>query len=165
MKQKFLCALAGTFLSTALVWGQSTGTGTGTTHTPPTPAQLVANQVARLTALLNLTTAQQAQATTIFTNEQTASSALSTNLQAAQTALQTAIKANDQNGIHAAATQIGTLTGQQVEIHAKAEAAFWAILTADQQTRYNQLRQFGLGGPGFGGPGPGRGFHAPPPQE
>jgi Spy/CpxP family protein refolding chaperone len=112
-------------------------------------------------ALLTLTTAQQAQATTIYTTEQTALSGLNTSRQTAQTALQTAIKANDLTGIMTQATQIGSLTTQQVEDQAKAEAALYAILTTDQQTKYNQLHSVGLGGRGgpgrggFGGPGPG----------
>ena len=81
---------------------------------------------------------------------------------AAQTALQTAIKSNDLTGIMTQATQIGSLTTQQVEDRAKADAAFYAILTPDQQTKYNQLHDAGVGGRGgpvgvvgFGGLGPG----------
>ena len=55
--------------------------------TPPTPAQIVANQVARLTKLLDLNSTQQASATTIFTTEQTALAALRTSMQTARTAL------------------------------------------------------------------------------
>jgi hypothetical protein len=76
-------------------------------------------------------------------------------MQTAQTALQTAITGSDAAGITAAATQIGTLTTQQVEAQAAAAVAFYAILTSTQQTQYASLKQFGLGlgGPGFGGPG------------
>src|ERR1700685_1626700 len=44
----------------------------GTEHTPPTTAQVVANQVARLTKLLDLNSMQQTEATEYFTTEQTA---------------------------------------------------------------------------------------------
>jgi Spy/CpxP family protein refolding chaperone len=130
----------------------------------PTPAQTIVNRIARLTTLLTLTTAQQTEATTIFTNEQTALSGIPTSMQTARTALQTAIEKNDVTGITTQATQIGSLTTQQLEIQAKADAAFYAILTADQQTKYNQLQGSGLGGPGggpggFGGFGPGGGPH------
>src|ERR1051326_1646007 len=54
--------------------------GVMTSSAPPDPATLVANQVARLTALLTLTTAQAAQATTIFTNAQTSITPLQTTL-------------------------------------------------------------------------------------
>jgi Spy/CpxP family protein refolding chaperone len=75
-------------------------------------------------------------------------------MQAARTALQTAIESNDTAGINAQAAQIGTLTTQEVEAQATARAAFYAILTADQQTKYKQLMAAGPGGlRGFGGPG------------
>jgi Spy/CpxP family protein refolding chaperone len=156
MKKRIVTVLVFTSLSVSLVFGQATGT----TPTAPTVAQIVANLVQRLTVLLTLTTTQQTQATTIYTTEQTALSALNTSTQTAQTALQTAIKANDLTGIITQATQIGNLTTQQVEDQAKAEAAFYAILTTDQQTKYSQLHSVGLGGRGapgggFGGRGPG----------
>ena len=128
---------------------------------PPTPAQMVTNRVARLTALLSLTTAQQAQATTIFTTEQTAVSGLFTSLQTARATLQTAIQSNDTATITAQATVIGNLTAQQIEASANAEASFYAILTSDQQTKYKQLLSTGFGRlGGLGGPGP---HHSPIP--
>jgi Spy/CpxP family protein refolding chaperone len=67
----------------------------GSPPSPPTPAQMMANRVARLTALLNLTTTQQTQATNIFTTEQNAVSGLLTSLQTAHATLQAAIQNND----------------------------------------------------------------------
>lgn len=145
-------ALALSLLSSA-VWAQTSGTP----RTPPDPAQMIANRVARLTTLLTLTTAQQTEAATIFTSEQTAVSGLITSMQAVRTALHTAVQNNDLTGITTAATQIGTLTTQQVEAEAKADAAFYALLTPDQRTKYNELRSGGFGhsGPaGHGGPAP-----------
>ena len=53
--------------------------------------------------------------------------------------------------------QIGTLTGEQVLAQATASAAFYATLTADQQSKFETLGP--LGGPGgFNGPG---GFGGP----
>ncbi|HWY46152.1 MAG TPA: Spy/CpxP family protein refolding chaperone [Bryobacteraceae bacterium] len=150
MKKRIVTLLAFTTITASLVFGQPSNA----TPTAPTTAQIVANLVQRLTTLLTLTTAQQTQATTIYTTEQTALSTLGTSRQTAQTALQTAIKANDLTGISTQATQIGNLTTQQVEDEANAEAAFYAILTADQQTKYNQLHSVGLGGRG----GPRGGF-------
>ena len=127
----------------------------GSQPAPPTPAQMVANRVARLTALLNLTTAQQAQATTIFTTEQTAISGLLASLQTARATLQAAVQNNNTAAITEQATVIGNLTTQQVETSANAEASFYAILTADQQTKYKQLQSTGFGRlGGIGGPGP-----------
>ena len=124
--------------------------------TPPTPAQMVANRVSRLTTLLSLTSEQQTQATTIFTNEESALSDLRKSLHSAHSALRTAIENNDSSGIASQAAQIGSLTTQQVQGEATAQAAFYASLTADQQAKYKQLRSFGPGGFG-GGPGHGPG--------
>jgi Spy/CpxP family protein refolding chaperone len=116
----------------------------------------VANRVARLTTLLTLTTAQQTQATTIFTTEETALTPIRTSLDTARTALNAAILKNDSAAIVTEATQIGTLTTQQVEAQAKADASFYALLTTDQQTKYTELKSAGFGGPGGpGGPGHG----------
>jgi Spy/CpxP family protein refolding chaperone len=147
MKLRTFAVFAFTALSASFLFAQ---------RTPPTAAEMTANRVARLTTLLSLTTAQQAQATTIFTNEQTSESSLQTSLQTARAALKTAVQKNDLNAISSQAVQIGSLTTQQVEIQAKAEAAFYAILTADQQTRYNDRPAGGPRGGGFGGPGPAR---------
>jgi Spy/CpxP family protein refolding chaperone len=127
-----------------------------TPPTPPTPAQIVAHQVARLTKLLDLNSTQQASATTIFTTEQTALATLRTTLQTARSALQTAIKSDDATTIGTEAAQIGTLTGQEVLAQATASGAFYAILTADQQSKYDTLGPLGggPGGRGPGGPGP-----------
>jgi Spy/CpxP family protein refolding chaperone len=114
--------------------------------------------VARLTKLLDLSASQQTSATTIFTAEQTTLAALRTSMQTARTALESAVKTNDTNAIGTQATQIGTLTGEEVQARAIAAGAFYAILMADQQTKYDTLGPLGggPGGPGgFGGPGPG----------
>ena len=119
---------------------------------PPTTEQMVARQVTHLTAALTLTTAQQAQATTIFTTEHSTMDAIHTSLETAHTALETAVKANNAAGINAAANQIGNLTTQQVVAHATAQAALYEILTPDQKTKSNGIRPgFRRGGPG-GGP-------------
>ena len=62
-------------------------------------------------------------------------------------------KNNDNAGISQAATAIGDLTAQMITAHAKADAAFYQILTADQKSKFNQLEPHG---PVFGmafGPG------------
>jgi Spy/CpxP family protein refolding chaperone len=149
VQRRFFMASVVLTLAAGLAFGQKT-------HTPPTPAQQIANRVARLTALLTLTTAQQASATSIFTTEQTALSAISANMKTARTTLQSDVQANNTSGISAQAAQIGTLTTQEVEATATANAAFYALLTPDQQTKYNTLG----GGRGFsGGGGGGFGRH------
>ncbi len=157
MQKQMLAATALMAVTSMLAHAQ------GTPPTPPTPAQIVANQVARLTKLLDLTSTQQASATTIFTTEQTALATFRTSMQTARTALAAAIKSNDAATIGTESTEIGMLTGQQVLAQATAAGAFYAILMGDQLTKYDTLGPLGggPGGPGgFGGPGgPGpRGF-------
>jgi len=147
MKKAILAAVAVTILSAPVIFAQNPGGP----RTPPTPAQIVSNQVARLTALLDLNTAQQAQATTIFTTEQNSLSGVRSGMQTAHSDLKTAIQSNNASGITAAAVQIGNLTTQQVEAEATAQAAFIAILNPSQLSKYNTLHGPG----GFGGPGPG----------
>ncbi len=128
-----------------------------TPPTAPTAADMVAREVARWTVLLDLTTAQQASATTIFTTEQTALTGIQTDRQAADTAMKTAVKANNAGGIAAAATTIGNLAAKEASAEGTADAAFYALLTADQTTKYDTYQTAGMGGGpgGPGGPGPG----------
>ena len=151
MKKRILTLSALAVMSTALLLAQPT---------PPTTAQIVSDQVARLTTLLDLTAAQQTQVTTILTTEQTTLATLRTSLQTEQTALQAAILTNDASTIGIAATQIGTLSGQQVLAQATAAGAVYSILTTAQQTKFTTLRLPGLFG-GQGGPGPGPGPGGP----
>ena len=136
MKSRFLIALTFLSLSASIVFGQQP-------HTRPTPAQMIAKRVSRLTTLLTLTSAQQAQATTIFTTEQTAVSGVAAAMKTARTALTTAVEANDTAAISTQAGQIGSLTTQSVTARSTANAAFYAILTADQQAKYKQLMAHG----------------------
>jgi Spy/CpxP family protein refolding chaperone len=122
--------------------------GVMTQGAPPDPATIVANKVTRLTSLLTLTTAQAAQATSIFTAAQNSITPLETNLNGYWTSLQTAVKSNATATIDTLSASIGSVTGQITAIQNKADAAFYAILTADQQAILN------TSGPGFGRGGP-----------
>jgi Spy/CpxP family protein refolding chaperone len=127
------------------------------THTPPTPAQMVANQVARLTKLLDLTSAQQTSATEYFTTEETALATVRTGIHTARTAIEADIKSGNKADIATQAATIGSLTTQEVQAQATADAEFYAILSGDQQTKYETLGRGGFGGPG--GPGGPHGTH------
>jgi len=125
---------------------------------PPDPATMVQNQVTRLTALLSLTTAQAAQATTIFTNAANAVTPIQTTLNTDRQSLDTAIEGNATATIDQLSSMIGGLMGQTTAIQSKAQAAFYATLTADQQSKLNALGPMGMGpmmGPGPGVPPPG----------
>jgi hypothetical protein len=119
---------------------------------PPDPATMVQRRVERLTAVLGLSSSQVTQATTIFTNAETAVQPIQTQMQTYHTSLLTAIKGNQVATIGQVAAQIGTAEGQILDVQAKAEAAFYAILTSDQQTKVNAMPGILGGGRGFGGP-------------
>ena len=144
MQRRLFTALLLLTLSASFAFAQHT-------RTPPTPAQMVANKVAHLTALLTLTTAQQAEATTIFTTEQTSLAAIAPAMKTARAALKTAVQANELSAITTESSQIGALTGQETLAQSTANAQFYATLTAEQQTKYNKS---GGGRGGRGGFGP-----------
>ncbi len=139
MKNKVTKALIASLLAASCLLAQGT-------RTPPDPATRAQRRIAHLTTLLTLTNAQQQQATNIFTNSATANAAVQTNLQAAHAAIADAVKKNDTAGIDRAATTIGNLTAQLTSTEAKANAAFYAILTPDQQTKLASLKGMHSGG-------------------
>jgi hypothetical protein len=85
------------------------------------------------------------------------------------------VTSNSATGLSAAAAQIGNLTAQQALIQSTGDAAFYAILTSDQQTKDTELNKPAQGGPGQGGGqgpgqgpgqgGPGGSCGAPPPPK
>lgn len=123
----------------------------------PDPATAAQMRVSHLATALSLTDAQQAQATTIFTNAMTASQNLHSSLQANRQSIADAVKKNDTASIDQLSAAAGTLSGQLTAIDAKANAAIYQILTPDQQAKYDTMPH---GGPGGGGPGF-RQAHAP----
>ncbi|MGB8536136.1 MAG: Spy/CpxP family protein refolding chaperone [Acidobacteriaceae bacterium] len=120
-------------------------------HTRPTPAAIAQHEVQRYTTLLSLTSAQAEQATTIFTTEATARQSSRASDRAAHQAMEAAIKSNDAATIQSTATSMGQLAGESMAAHALAQAQFYAILTADQKTKFGELETEHLaGGPGHG---------------
>jgi len=123
----------------------------------------VDGKVSRLTQALSLTTSRQQRAKTIFTNAETARQSLRESSSTARESLTAAIKSNNFSGIDRAAAALGNIGAQSTSIEAKAEAAFYQILTADQQAKYTPM----VGGPGGrmgGGPGP-QGFRGRPSRQ
>jgi Spy/CpxP family protein refolding chaperone len=155
MKLSTVRSIVLTTLAASVIYAQSTSAPAP--PTPPTPAQQATQLVNRFTTLLDLTSAQQTAATTIFTTEFTTLATLQTSFQTARTSFQTAIEGNSLSAINTVAAQIGNLTQQQVVAQGTADMDFYAQLTATQQTKYTTLNLGALGGPGFGGPGRGRG--------
>jgi len=82
---------------------------------------------------------------------------LRTTVRTTQQSLADAVKKNDTAAIDQLSQALGTATGQLTAIESRANAAFYAILTADQQAKF-PVHGFGPwpGGPGgMRGPGPG----------
>ncbi len=106
---------------------------------PKNPAKQ-AKYIAFLSALLSLTPAQQQQAANIFTAAMNARIALHTQVQAAHVALSDAVKSNNGTAINQASIAIGTLGAQRRAYGAQANAGFYQILTAAQQTTLAQFQ-------------------------
>jgi Spy/CpxP family protein refolding chaperone len=143
VKRTFLFLPLAAVLAASLAFAQTSGAMSN-------PANRVQRRVGFLTNVLGLTSAQQQQATTIYTNAADAEASIQSSLKAARQTLQTAVTNNDTGGIEQNATTIGTLTGQLLSAQSKADAAFYQILTPDQQAKWTQFhsqqRQRGWGG-------------------
>jgi hypothetical protein len=138
--------------ATLFAQGPHGGFGRNSTGTPPTPAEIVAREVQMLTRFLTLDAGQQATATTALTNAQAQLALNAATLKTDRGQLVDAIKGNQLGTIDTLTSTIANLQGQDEAIRAKAAAAIYATLTADQKTKLGN----GLG-PLLGG-GPGRGF-------
>jgi Spy/CpxP family protein refolding chaperone len=125
--------------------------------TPPTPAQMAQHELSHYSTLLTLSSEQQEQATSLFTEEASSSQTLRASERAAHKALETAIENNDTAAIQQTSATLGQLNGELTALHATTRAKFYALLSADQKTKYTALEHEHRGGPG--GPGPG----GPPP--
>ena len=112
-------------------------------QTPPNPAERAQHEVKFLTTFLSLTAAQQQQATTIFNNAANSASSLHESMKTVHQNLENAVKNNDADGIDQAANTIGQLATQITSIEAKAHAAFYQILTPDQQNKLSQIESQG----------------------
>lgn len=96
---------------------------------------------ARMMRALNLTDAQKQQAKSIFQAARQNSQALRDQIKQNRESLNAAVKANDGPQIQALASSLGTLQGQALAISSAAQAKFYAILTPDQQTKFDDMQQ------------------------
>ncbi|HXY09432.1 MAG TPA: Spy/CpxP family protein refolding chaperone [Terriglobales bacterium] len=149
------------YLVTAIVAAMISLPLSAQTPAPPSAGEMAHHQVKTLTALLNLTSVQQEQANEIYAN---AAKAEQTWLEAerkAREALRAAAKNNDASTIDHVSAALGQSMARSTAIRAKADAAFYQILTPEQQSKLSDLESERLapfdlpGGP----PGPpGMGF-------
>ncbi len=153
---EFLRPFAVTAVIAAALYAQSTGGSSGlAAGAPPDPQTIIQMRVNQLATLLSLTDAQKLQALTIYTNAYTAEQTLMTTLRTTQQNLSAAVKSNNTASIDQLAAAIGSLDSQRIAIDSKADAAFYALLTSDQQSKYDALPR-GPGGPRGPGIGPAR---------
>ena len=115
-------------------------TGAKAAYKVPKSASKQAKYINSLSVLLSLSAAQQQMAQVIFSNAGSVSTSLDVSLKAARQALSQAVRNNDNGGISQAAGTLGQLKGQHAANGAVANAAFFQILTADQQARLAQFQ-------------------------
>lgn len=127
----------------------------------PDPEKLAQMRAERLARMLALTEEQKAQALRIFADAQSAAERYQQEMQVARQALHTAIRANDVAAMDRAARDIGAAMAELTSIDARAEAAFYALLTPEQKAEYDSMPGRG---PLPGGGGPGRTAQAGPAQ-
>lgn len=129
----------------------------GPAGSPPDPEKFAQMRAERLAQMLSLTEAQKSQALKIFTDAQTAAERYRQEMQTAREALQSAIRTNNVAAIERAARDIGAATAEISSIDARAEAAFYALLTPEQKEKYDSMpgrgRFPGGMGPGMAGQG------------
>jgi Spy/CpxP family protein refolding chaperone len=136
-------------MTAALAFAQGPGgRGPGGGGTPPDPAKMIEMRVSMLATHLSLTDAQKTQATKIFTDAQTASQTARDDMKAAHDSMADAVKSNNSAAIDQLARDIGAATTQLTSIESKAQAAFYAILTAEQKAKMDSTPM--RGGVGFG---------------
>jgi hypothetical protein len=92
-----------------------------------------------LTTYLSLLPNQKSQTESIFSTASASKAELKKNIKAARQSLSQAVKNNNLAGIGNASVAIGTLVAQRHSIGANANAAFFQLLTSDQQARLSQL--------------------------
>lgn len=143
------------WLSASIVFAQGPEGGP-----PPDSQAMPEMRMDFLASQLHLSSPQKAKAKSIFTDASTASESIRSTLMDKQQLLSRAVKENDTAAIDTLASACGNLSGQLIGIKSKAEAAFYAILTSDQQAHYDSTLH---GAPGsLGGPGGPSGFGGPP---
>jgi len=110
------------------------------TYKVPRTAAKQAKYISFLSALLSLSPGQQAETADVFAAASTAAGQLKATAKTHKTSLGTSAAANDSGGISQASLAIGKVASQRHTIDAKANAAFFQILTADQQETLTKFR-------------------------
>ncbi len=136
--------------------GDGNGNGHGQGQGQRTPDEIAAAEVKFLTALLDLTPAQQATATKLFSDEEKLKQPLETDLDNQQAALKTALLATPTGDITTPVNKIGADTIALETLEVNTELAFYNSLTTEQKTKYANFLKGDFLVPGHG-PGNGHG--------
>jgi len=139
IRSKLMAAMLAAFTLTGATAAFAQGPGRGGPNS---------NRLDYLAGYLSLTDAQKTQAQAIFDAAKTASSSAQGQLSGAQDALRAATKTNSSDSeLERLAAAVGTIQGQLTGIQAKASAKFYALLTAEQKTKYDARSEHGPRGP------------------
>ena len=90
---------------------------------------------------LNLTIAQRQQADTIFGDSRQKARPIWQEMRQNREALHAAVKVNNTSEIERLSSQQGELHGKALAIRSEAMAKFYAILTPEQRTKWDQIHQ------------------------
>ena len=121
---------------------------------PPSAAAIAEHRVKTWTVLLNLTSVEQQQAKAIYASAVQEEQTLHEGEKDEWKALRSAVRSNDIATIDQISATLAQSMAQSTAIRAKADAAFFQILTPEQQGKFTDLENqhvgpFDLpGGPG-----------------
>lgn len=90
---------------------------------------------------LNLTADQQQQVNTIFSDARQKAQPIRQEIRQNQEALYAAVKGNNTSEIERLSSQQGKLRGAALAVRSEALAKFYAILTPEQRTKWDQIHQ------------------------
>jgi Spy/CpxP family protein refolding chaperone len=95
----------------------------------------------QMTQALNLTVAQKEQTKTIFGEAKQKAEAIRQEMRQNREALYAAVKANNTAQIQQLSSRLGELQGKVMAIRSEANAKFYAILTPEQRTKWEEMHQ------------------------
>ena len=114
---------------------------------PPDPATRVQRRVEYFAAALKLSAAQQRQAAAIFSDADANAAAVREQLQTAHQNLRAAERENKPEQVDDLASKIGNLVARLTALQAKADMAFYQLLSPAQQSKLGEMDRRAPSGP------------------
>jgi Spy/CpxP family protein refolding chaperone len=136
MRQRVINCAAVTALAAGVAVAQTAATGT-----QPAPFRHPVFGHQQMMQTLNLTSAQQQQADTIFSEARQKAQPIRQEIRQNREALYAAVKANNTAEIERLSSHQGALQGAALAVRSEATAKFYAMLTAEQRTKWDQIHQ------------------------